>query len=58
MRIALVQQKAEADKTTNVARGLAALDQAAREGAELVAFAELGFERFHPQRPVSEMHSV
>jgi predicted amidohydrolase len=53
MRIALVQQKAESDKATNVARGLAALEQAAREGAELVAFAELGFERFHPQRPAS-----
>ena len=51
MRIALVQQHATADKAGNVARGIAALERAAREGAEVVAFAELGFERFHPQRP-------
>ena len=51
MRIALVQQRAEPDKASNVARGLAALERAARDGAHVVAFAELGFERFHPQRP-------
>ena len=53
MRIALVQQRAEPDKATNVARGLAALERAARDGAEVVAFAELAFERFHPQRPAA-----
>lgn len=53
MRIALVQQHATADKAANVARGIAALDRAAREGAEVVAFAELAFERFYPQRPAS-----
>ena len=53
MRIALVQQRAEPDKTTNVARGLAALDRAARDGAHVVAFAELAFERFHPQQPAA-----
>lgn len=51
MKIALVQQRAEPEKASNVARGLAALERAAREGAGLVAFAELAFERFHPQRP-------
>jgi N-carbamoylputrescine amidase len=30
---------------------VAALETAARGGASLVAFAELAFERFHPQRP-------
>ena len=49
MRIALVQQHATPDKADNLARGLAALDRAAREGAELVAFAELAFEPFYPQ---------
>lgn len=53
MRIALIQQRAEADKQANVTRGLAALEEAARGGAELVAFAELAFERFHPQRPAA-----
>jgi len=51
MRIALVQQHATRDKAANVARGLAALDTAARAGAEVVGFAELAFEWFHPQRP-------
>lgn len=53
MRIALIQQRAEPDKSSNVARGLAALERAARDGAEVIAFAELAFERFHPQRPAS-----
>src|SRR5688500_18392402 len=53
MKIALVQQRADVDKSSNVARGLAALERAARGGAEVVAFAELAFERFHPQRPAS-----
>jgi N-carbamoylputrescine amidase len=49
MRIALVQQHATRDKDANVERGLAALDHAARGGANLVAYAELAFEWFHPQ---------
>jgi N-carbamoylputrescine amidase len=53
MRIALVQQRAEPDKASNVARGLAALERAARDGAQVVAFAELAFESFHPQRPAT-----
>jgi N-carbamoylputrescine amidase len=51
MRIALVQQHAVADRSDNVSRGLAAMERAARDGANLVAFAELAFEPFHPQRP-------
>ncbi len=53
MRIALVQQAAGPDQRENLRRGLAAIERAAREGAALVAFAELAFERFHPQRPAS-----
>lgn len=53
MKIALVQQRASANKASNVARGLDALERAAREGAQVVAFAELAFERFHPQHPAS-----
>ena len=51
MRIALVQQHATRDKAANVARGLAAVDAAAAAGAQVVVFAELAFEWFHPQRP-------
>ena len=53
MKIALVQQHATADKSGNVARGLEALEAAARAGAELVAYAELAFEPFYPQTPAA-----
>jgi len=51
MRLALVQQAASLDKPANVRRGLEALEAAAARGAQLVCFAELAFERFHPQTP-------
>ena len=51
MKIALIQQHATRDKSSNVARGLAALEAAARSGARLACFAELAFEWFYPQRP-------
>jgi predicted amidohydrolase len=51
MRIALVQQHATREKAENLARGLAAFEAAARQGALVVGFAELAFEWFHPQRP-------
>lgn len=53
LRIALVQQPAGPDKTDNLRRGLDALDRAAAAGARLVAFAELAFEPFYPQRPAA-----
>ena len=53
MKIALVQQQAGPDKQQNVERGLAALERAAEQGAHLVCFAELAFERFWPQKPAS-----
>jgi predicted amidohydrolase len=53
VKIALVQQAASHDKAENVRRGLAALETAARGGADVVAFAELAFERFYPQRPAA-----
>jgi predicted amidohydrolase len=53
MKIALVQQAAGHDKADNVRLGLAALERAARDGAEVVAFAELAFERFYPQHPAA-----
>jgi N-carbamoylputrescine amidase len=50
-RIALVQQRATKDRAANRARGLEALDTAARLGAGLVCFAELAFDPFYPQEP-------
>lgn len=53
MRIALVQQRAGADPAENRDRGRAAFLEAARNGARLVAFAELAFTRFYPQAPAT-----
>jgi N-carbamoylputrescine amidase len=51
MRIALVQQHASSDLRDNESRGEAALEEAARAGADLVAFPELAFLPFLPQVP-------
>lgn len=50
MRIALIQQPADHDRRANLEKGLAALERAAAQGANLACFAELAFERFHPQK--------
>lgn len=51
MKIALIQQHATKDRAANVARGMTALEEAARQGASLACYAELAFDWFHPQRP-------
>jgi beta-ureidopropionase len=48
-RIALVQQRADADKRANVERGVSALETAAANGAQIVCFPELAFEPGYPQ---------
>ncbi len=53
MRLALVQQHAGHDSEDNLRRGLAAAEEAARGGAEVICFAELAFSRFHPQKPAA-----
>lgn len=50
MKIALIQQQATLDREENIHRGATAFRKAAETGAELVAFAELGFLPFLPQR--------
>ena len=54
IKIALIQQHATKDKSANVARGLAGLETAARNGAQLACFAELAFEWFYPQTPADK----
>jgi N-carbamoylputrescine amidase len=49
MKIALIQQHATQDREENLARGIKAFREAAEQGAELVAYAELGFLPFLPQ---------
>jgi len=53
VKIALVQQHATHDPKANLARGVEAFREAARNGASLVAFAELAFLRFAPQIPAT-----
>jgi N-carbamoylputrescine amidase len=51
MKIALVQQHATRNREENIQRGVQALEEAASQGAKLVAFAELAFDWFLPQHP-------
>lgn len=50
MKIALIQQQATKDCQGNIKRGIEAFRQAAGSGAKLIAFAELAFCPFYPQR--------
>jgi len=54
MKIALVQQRATADREANRRRGLEAVEAAAWAGARLIAFAELAFDPFYPQDQATE----
>lgn len=49
MKIALIQQHATDDRDDNRRRGVEAVERAGREGAQVVCFAELAFDRFLPQ---------
>ena len=51
MKIALIQQSASDNKTTNIERGLTATKEAALNGANIICFAELSFTKFFPQYP-------
>ena len=48
-KIALIQQQPTAALAKNVQRGLAALEEAAAAGADLVVYPELAFTPFYPQ---------
>ena len=50
MKIALIQQHASQNKWENTERAVSAYRRAAREGAQLICFAELAFEPFYPQK--------
>lgn len=50
VRVALVQQAASEDRAANREMGLAAAEEAAANGADLICFAELAFDRFHPAK--------
>jgi len=54
LKIALIQQHATDDIQDNIRRGVGAYEKAARQGARLIAFAELAFTPFYPQRPAGK----
>ena len=58
MNIALIQQPAGPDVAQNLSRGLDAARQAAKDGAQVICFAELAFEPFYPQVPAAEQEQV
>ena len=51
LKIALIQQHATDDINDNIRRGMEAFNKAAEDGARLIAFAELAFTPFYPQKP-------
>ncbi|MGB8951544.1 MAG: nitrilase-related carbon-nitrogen hydrolase [Candidatus Aminicenantales bacterium] len=51
LKIALVQQHATETLEENIQRGMEAFRKAAKDGAQLVAYAELAFSLFWPQYP-------
>ena len=53
MKIALIQQHASTDRAANLLIGLEAARRAADQGAEVICFAELAFDRFLPQVPAT-----
>jgi N-carbamoylputrescine amidase len=53
MKIALVQQHTTKNRRANIIKGIKALEAAASEGAQLVAYPELAFDHFLPQRPAT-----
>ena len=50
VKLALIQQKASADIQSNIQKATAAFEEAAQNGAQLIAFAELAFTPFYPQQ--------
>ena len=54
MKLALIQQHATRNKEGNIDRGIKALEEAASNKADLVAFPELAFEFFLPQYPATK----
>ncbi len=55
MRIALAQIVSSQDRASNLERAIAAIDQAAAAGADLVAFAEVVLDRFFPAQRCADL---
>jgi N-carbamoylputrescine amidase len=51
MKIALIQQAASNDINANINKALSSVKDAAKNGANIICFAELAFTPFYPQQP-------
>jgi predicted amidohydrolase len=51
MKIALIQQKAGKNIAENLKNAMAHASEAAKNGAQIISFAELAFTPFYPQKP-------
>lgn len=49
MRLAMAQLSASEDRAANLEKALAAMDDAARQGAEMIVYPEIVLDRFFPQ---------
>ena len=54
MKIALIQQKASNDVKTNIEKAVQSVKEAAKNGANIICFAELAFTPFYPQKPADK----
>jgi len=54
MKIALLQQKAASDINANIEKALQSVRDAAKNGANIICFAELAFTPFYPQTPAGK----
>lgn len=53
IQIALIQQHATKDVKANLSRGIESFKKATQHGAQMIAYAELAFTPFYPQKPAS-----
>ncbi len=51
MKLVLVQQRAAKDITANINKAVGSVKEAAKNGANIICFAELAFTPFYPQKP-------
>ena len=54
MKLALIQERVLDHKSVNIEKSVAAVRRAVADGAQLIAFPELGFEPFYPQHQATD----
>jgi len=51
LKLALIQQHATSNLQDNIIRATKAFNEAVQQSAQLIAFSELAFTPFYPQKP-------